>query len=105
MKADVLTRGGLALRLKGRRRPQGQRSEKSAEAIVAVRAAKGRTMGRAKGPQSSMTVCRGSRASNLERTTGPSGEAATVAVRVERSSAGGGTNGGAPPPTPRAAGA
>ena len=36
-KADVLTRGGLALCPKGRRGPQGQRSEKSAEAIVVRR--------------------------------------------------------------------
>jgi len=45
-KADVLTRGGLALRLKGRRGSQDLWSEKSAEAVVAAQAAKGRTMGR-----------------------------------------------------------
>jgi len=33
-KVDVLTRGDLALRLKGQRRPRGLWSEKSAEAIV-----------------------------------------------------------------------
>ena len=48
VKVDVLTRGDLALCPKGRRWSQDQRSEKSAEAVVAARAAKGRTMGRAK---------------------------------------------------------
>jgi hypothetical protein len=33
-KADALTRGDLALRLKGRREPRSLRSEKSAEAVV-----------------------------------------------------------------------
>jgi hypothetical protein len=49
-KVNGLTRGDLALRLKGRRGPRGLWSEKSAEAVVAARAAKGRTMERAKRP-------------------------------------------------------
>jgi hypothetical protein len=52
-KECVLTRGALALRLKGRRSVSG-RSEESAEAIViAVEAVKGRTEGRARGPVTS----------------------------------------------------
>src|SRR6185312_4976012 len=47
-KVNVLTRGDLALRLKGRRGPRGLWSEKSAEAVVVAQAAKGRTMRRAK---------------------------------------------------------
>jgi hypothetical protein len=49
-KVNGLTRGDLALRLKGRRGLQDPWSEKSAEAVVAARAAKGRTMERAKRP-------------------------------------------------------
>lgn len=60
-KADALTRGGLALRLKGRRGSQDARSEKSAEAIVAVQAAKGRTMGKARRPRASGKLCHRSR--------------------------------------------
>ncbi len=48
-KARALTRGDLALCLKGRRGDELW-SEKSAEAVVAARAAKGRTEGRAKRP-------------------------------------------------------
>ena len=61
-KADGLTRGDLALRLKGRRESQDQRSEKSAEAIVAGYAAKGRTMGRELCSRSSVRGCHRSRA-------------------------------------------
>ena len=61
-KVDVLTRGDLALRLKGRRRSRGLWSEKSAEAIVVARAAKGRTMGRVKCSRFSMMGCHRSRA-------------------------------------------
>ena len=49
-KDRFLTRGDLALRLKGRRGLQGQRSEKSAEAVVAAPTAKGRTMERVQRP-------------------------------------------------------
>ncbi len=52
-KGCVLTRGDLALCLKGRRSVSG-RSEESAEAVVAaVLAAKGRTEGRARRPDTS----------------------------------------------------
>jgi len=52
-KECVLTRGDLALRLKGRRSVSG-RSEESAEAVVvAVAAVKGRTEGRARRPATS----------------------------------------------------
>src|SRR5882757_10041803 len=62
VKECVLTWGDLDLRLKGRRRSQGRRSEKSAEAIVAAQAAKGRTMGRVKCSRFSVTACHRSRA-------------------------------------------
>ena len=48
-KARTLTRGDLALGLKGRRGSK-LRSEKSAEAIVVARATKGRTKGRVTRP-------------------------------------------------------
>jgi len=52
-KECVLTRGDLALRLKGRRAVSAW-SEESAEAVVvAIRAAKGRTEGRAERPETS----------------------------------------------------
>lgn len=44
LKANSLTRGDLASRLKGRR--HRRRSEKSAEAVVAAPAVKGQTLGR-----------------------------------------------------------
>src|SRR6266545_5709152 len=61
-KVDVLTRGDLALCLKGQRWSQDQRSEKSAEAVVVApkpwrRRAKGRTMGRARRPRISGKLC------------------------------------------------
>ena len=64
-KADVLTRGDLALRLKGRRGSQDQRSEKSAEAVLAALAVKGRTMGRVQCSRSSVTACHRSQAHTL----------------------------------------
>lgn len=44
LKANSLTRGDLASRLKGRR--HRRRSEKSAEAVLAAQAVKGQTLGR-----------------------------------------------------------
>src|SRR5882724_5559146 len=57
VKVNVLTRGDLALRLKGRRGLQDRRSEKSAQAVVAVQAAKGRTVGKARRPCASGKLC------------------------------------------------
>jgi hypothetical protein len=50
VKVNVLTRGDLALRLKGRRGLQDQRSEKSAQAVVAVQAREGPNGGEGERP-------------------------------------------------------
>src|SRR5439155_14268160 len=82
-KVGVLTRGGLALCLKGRRRPQGQRGEKSAEAIVVAQATKGRTKGRAKRPL--FSGCHATETKpKLGRTNGRRGEAARAALACGR---------------------
>src|SRR5258707_4296882 len=87
-KVDGLTRGDLALRLKGRRGSQAERSEKSAEAIVVVRG-EGPNDGKGETPASLDEVM-------PQKSEAPSAQTAGAVkpqgprLRVEASSAGSG---------------